>query len=160
MLGAKWRFYENDSKTSLALKPVYVAPLSSGHENDGLGTGKSSYELSLILSQETGWGAIHANLLTGRANYRDTLTNPNEKTWQASVAPVWNVTDGWSLAVDLGIASTRAGGVTEQTRFGELGAIYTPNENTDLALGFIREKNRDTGTVTNTATVGVTWRFK
>lgn len=56
--------------------------------------------------------------------------------------------------------ATRAGGVTEQTRFGELGAIYAPNENTDLALCFIREKNRDTGTVTNTATVGVTWRFK
>jgi hypothetical protein len=159
-VGAKWRFYENERKTSLAIKPIYVAPVSAKNETKGMGTGKSSYELSLILTQEMGWGAVHANLLTGRAKYRDTTTTSNENTSQFSVAPVWNASEQFKLAVDLGVISTRAGGTTEKSRFGELGAIYSPNENLDFALGFIREKNRGSGDVEKTATAGVTWRFK
>ena len=158
--GGKWRFYENERKTSLAIKPIYVAPVSAENETKGMGTGKSSYELSLILTQEMGWGAVHANLLTGRAKYRDAAANPSENTSQFSVAPVWNVSEQWKLAVDLGVISTRTSGGTEKSRFGELGAIYSPNENLDFALGFIRETNRDTDVSTKTATLGVTWRFK
>lgn len=159
-IGAKWRFFENERKTSLALKPVYYFPLSAAHENAGLGTGKSSYELSLILTQEMGWGAVHANLLAGRAKYRDPAANPAENVSQFSVAPVWNVADRWKLALDLGVIRTRAAGATENARFGELGVIYSPNEDLDFALGFIRATNRDTDETTKTATLGVTWRFK
>ena len=159
-VGAKWRFYENERKTSLAIKPIYVAPVSAENETKGMGTGKSSYELSLILTQEMGWSAVHANLLTGRAKYRDTAANPNENTSQFSVAPVWNASEQWKLAVDLGVISTRAGGTAEKSRFGELGAIYSPNENLDFAVGFIRETNRNTDETTKTVTAGVTWRFK
>lgn len=159
-LGAKWRFYENERKTSLALKPVYFFPLTAERENEGLGTGKSSYELSLILTQEMGWGAVHANLLAGRAKYRDPSANPTENTAQFSVAPVWNVAEGWKLAVDLGLTRTRTAAATEDGRFGEIGVIYSPNEDLDLALGFIRETNRDTDETAKTATLGLTWRFK
>lgn len=158
-MGVKWRFYENDSKTSLALKPRYIAPLSTGHENAGLGTGKSSYELSCIATQETSWGAIHANLLAGRARYRDTSAHPDEKIWQLSLAPVWNLASDWKLAADFGISRTRAGGATERSHFVEMGAVYAPTEAIDLALGFIRTRNQDTDTVTHTATAGITWRF-
>lgn len=157
-IGAKWRVYENERKTSLALKPVYFFPHSGENEARGLGTGKSSYEASLILTQEMGWGAVHANLVTGREKYRD--AGQNTTTSGFSVAPVWNVHEQWKLAADLGISRSSNNGVSEKSRFGELGAIYSPNGDLDFALGFIRETNRDTNQVTRTATTGLTWRFK
>jgi len=66
-IGAKWRFYENEeSKTSFALKPEVVFPVSSAREADGLGTGKSSGNLTFILTQKVPSGALHLNAGVGR----------------------------------------------------------------------------------------------
>ena len=157
-VGAKWRFYENERKTSLALKPQLHAAVSAENEAKGMGTGKASYDLALILTQEMPWGAVHANLSAGRERYRDPTDDTSTRAF--SVAPVWNLDAHWKLAVDLGVSRSTNQGTSEQSRFGELGAIYSPNADLDVALGFIREKNRDSGDVAKTATAGVTWRFK
>ena len=41
----------------------------------------------------------------------------------------------------------------------ELGAIYSPGKDLDLALGVIRN-NHDGDVKTTTLTMGVTWRFR
>ena len=161
VLGAKWRFFENDaSKTSLGLKPEILLPVSHARETGGLGNGRTSWALTFIVTQEAAFGAIHANLATARNRFRDPLA-PNSTTTGISIAPVWDVAPGWKLALDLGYERESAGGVKTGTRFAELGAIYSPNEYLDFALGVIRSTNSaDPRLTANSATLGVTWRFR
>jgi hypothetical protein len=160
--GAKWRFYENEeSKTSFALKPEIMYPVSAGRESAGLGRGKTSANLSLIVTQELAFGAIHLNLGAGRNRYRDILNNPDSTTTRASIAPVWDVAEQWKLALDLGTESARAGGIRTRTNFSELGAIYSPGKDLDFALGIVRSSgNDDPRTTTHSASAGLTWRFQ
>ncbi|MGP1679036.1 MAG: transporter [Burkholderiales bacterium] len=160
--GAKWRFYESgESKTSLAVKPEVLLPLSADSENDGLGNGRTSGNLTFILTQEVAFGAIHINAGVGRERYRDTLNNPDTSTTRASIAPVWDLTEQWKLALDLGTESSRAAGARMRSNFVELGAIYSPSKDLDFALGILRTTDNDSpGTTTRTATAGVTWRFR
>ncbi len=161
VLGAKWRFFENESsKTSFALKPEILLPVSHARETSGLGNGRTSWALTFIVTQEVAFGAIHANLATARNRFRDPLA-PNSTATGMSIAPVWDVAPGWKLALDLGYERESAGGVRTRTRFAELGAIYSPSETLDFALGVIRSTNSaDPRRTTNSATLGVTWRFK
>ncbi|MBS1229989.1 MAG: hypothetical protein H6R17_3266 [Proteobacteria bacterium] len=161
-LGAKWRFYENEeSGSSLALKPEILFPVSSGREVDGLGTGKTSGKLTLIYSQDVPFGAVHLNAGVGRDRYRDSEINPDTTTTRFSIAPVWDVAEQWKLALDLGAESARAAGSTLRSNYVELGAIYSPGKDLDFALGLIRSVNNDSPrTTTDTATVGLTWRFQ
>ena len=161
VLGAKWRFFESEaSKTSFGLKPEILLPVSHARETSGLGNGRLSWALTFIVTQEVAFGAIHANLATARNRFRDPLA-PNGTTTAVSIAPVWDVAPGWKLALDLGYESESAGGVKTRTRFAELGAIYSPSENLDFALGVIRSTNSaDPRLTANSATLGVTWRFK
>lgn len=160
-VGAKWRFYENESSgTSLALKPEILVPVNSQRENEGLGTGKTSGNLTLILTQEVPFGAVHVNAGLGRNRFRNTEDNPNTTYRRFSVAPVWDVTEGWKLALDVGTESARADGHTVRSKFSEVGAIYSPNKDLDLALGFIRTTDNDNPKAkTNSVTAGLTWRF-
>ena len=161
-LGAKWRFYENEeSGSSLALKPEIIFPVSSGREVDGLGAGKTSGKLTLIYSQDVPFGAVHLNAGVGRDRYRDSEIKPDTTTTRFSIAPVWDVAEQWKLALDLGTASARAAGSTLRSDYVELGAIYSPGKDLDFALGLIRTVNNDSPrTTTDSATVGLTWRFQ
>jgi hypothetical protein len=161
-IGAKWRFYENEqSKTSLAVKPEVLVPVSAGREAAGLGEGRTSGNLTLVFTQEVPFGAIHINAGVGRGRYRDSSNNPDTSTTRASIAPVWDVTDQWKLALDLGMESARAAGVRVRSNFVELGAIYSPGEDLDFALGILRSSDNDSpGATTHTATAGITWRFR
>ena len=97
-VGAKWRFYDNEaSKLSFALKPEIQFPVSDSREAQGLGTGKTSYSVNLIMTQETGFGAVHANAVAERVNYSDDALNSAERRtlYRLSVAPVWDVAEGW-----------------------------------------------------------------
>ena len=160
--GAKWRFYEiEQSKTSFALKPEVLFPVGAGRESAGLGTGRTSGNLTLVITQEVPFGAIHINAAAGRERYRDTSSFPDTAITRASIAPVWDVSDQWKLAVDLGTQSARAGGVRVRSNFAELGAIYSPSSDLDFALGLVRASDNDSPrTTTHTATAGLTWRFR
>ena len=80
-IGAKWRFHEiTDSKTTFAVKPQLLLPVSGARENAGLGSGKLSGDLTFTVSQELPFGAVHANLVAGRERYRDTTANPDTRT--------------------------------------------------------------------------------
>lgn len=160
-LGAKWRFYENEeSKISFGIKPEIALPVSDTKETQGLGTGRTSYGLTLILTKDASFGAVHANLFAGHDRYSHPATHDDSVT-RVSVAPVWSVAEGWNLALDIGTETKKAGGISTQSSFGEIGAIYSPSKDLDFALGFIRTNDdAQPNTGTTSVTLGVTWRFK
>lgn len=161
-LGAKWRWLENpQSGTSLAVRPEIRLPVGSGPEAAGLGTGATSYGLALILSQETPFGAIHFNLAGSRDLYADPDTHPHASTVRASVAPVWHLSEQWKLAGDLGHVVVTAGGESTTMQLLQLGTVYSPSKDIDLALGLLRSVDRAAlQTTTTTATLGLTWRWR
>ncbi len=161
VVGAKWRFFENEeSGTSLAIKPELAIPVSSSRERDGLGTGKTSGGLTFILSQDAPFGSVHFNAGVGRDRFRDSDENPRTDYKRFSLAPVWDVSEQWKLALDVGTESARADGHTVRSKFAEIGAIYSPDKDVDLALGFVRTSdNESPKSTTHTLTGGVTWRF-
>lgn len=162
LLGAKWRFHENEaSKLSLAFKPQIQLPVSKESEARGLGTARASYGVGLVLTQETGFGAVHANLLVDRVNYADDALNAAERRtlYQLSVAPVWDVVTGWKLALDTGLMTNPDLAAKSRLGYLELGAIYAPSEDLDLAFGIVRHV-MDGSAHTTQATVGLTWRFR
>lgn len=160
VLGVKWRVWEHEaSKTSLALKPEWVLPVSAAAEALGLGAGKVSYALNGIVTHETSFGALHFNVAFNRDRMRKPLES--ERAMRYSVAPVWDLSASWKLALDMGLESSRNGtGIRVRSRFVELGAIYSPDKNQDWALGFIRSTDNDSPESTRrTLTGGWTWRF-
>jgi hypothetical protein len=161
-LGVKWRFFENEgSGTSLAVKPEIRLPVSSGHEAAGLGAGATSYGLALILSQDVSFGAIHFNLAGARDEFSAGSLQPLANSLRASVAPVWDINEQWKLALEVGSESVSSAGDTTTTQFVQLGAIYSPTKDLDLALGILRNNDNATPqTSTTTATMGLTWRFR
>lgn len=160
--GAKWRFYEGEENGfSLALKPEISLPVSAAKERAGLGTGRSSHSATFIATQEVPFGAVHANLFFGHDHYRDIEANPDARSWRASIAPVWDAAEKWKLGFDTGIEFVSTGGATTRTNFVEIGAIYSPDKDLDLALGVVRsaDANGDARAATNSLTLGLTWRF-
>ena len=160
-VGAKWRFYDNEaSKLSFALKPEVLVPVSKSREARGLGTADLSYGLGLIATQETGFGAIHANLAVERVRYDDAALNAGERRTllRLSVAPVWDVTEYWKLALDAGVLTNPDRSERAVMGYVEIGAIYSPTKNLDLAIGLVRNV-RDGALSSTFFTAGVTARF-
>lgn len=159
-IGAKWRFLEmEEAKTSVALKPEILLPVSQAREEKGLGNGKVSGALTLIATREVSFGAVHANVAVARHRFRDPEA-AKSTVMGASLAPVWDVAPHWKLALDMGFESEKSGGTTTRSRFAELGVIFSPSEDLDFALGVIRGRaSTEPRETTTSATLGVTWRF-
>jgi hypothetical protein len=158
VLGAKWRFFENEeSGASLAIAPEFALPVSSRRENEGLGTGKTSGNLNFILSQELPFGAIHFNAGVGRDRYRheDNATNKH-----FSVSPVWNITEQWALALDVGLDLSRSDGHTVRSKYADIDVTYSLSKDLDLQFGFMRTTDDEHPKAkTNSWAVVATWRF-
>jgi hypothetical protein len=159
-VGLKWRFHENEaSKTSLAVKAELGLPVSREREALGLGNGRGYFTLTAILMQETSFGAILVNLASGQVRYSDTVANPDVNLVRASLAPVWQVNDQWKLALDMGSTRESAAGKQTDTRFIEIGAVYSPSKDVDIAFGFISRTDEDS-TSNHGIMGGITWRFR
>jgi len=161
-VGAKWRFYDDEaSKLSFALKPEVQFPVSKDREARGLGTARASYSVGLLMTQETGFGAVHANAVAERVNYSDDALNSTARRtlYRLSVAPVWDVAEGWKLALDTGLVTNPDRAAKARMGYVELGAIYSPSKDLDLAAGIVRNV-MDGNADTTQATVGLTWRFR
>ena len=160
--GAKWRFFEGEeSKTSFALKPEVLLPASADREAAGLSAGKISGRLTLILTQEVPFGAIHINAGVSRDRYRNTLNNPDTTTTRFAIAPVWDLSGQWKVALDLGAESAYQGAAKIRSNSIQLGAIYSPSEDLDFALGALcASNNASPRTNKRAATAGITWRFR
>ena len=161
-VGAKWRFYDNEaSKLSFALKPEIQFPVSRAREARGLGTARTSYGAGLLMTQETGFGAVHANLAAARVNYADDALNSAERRtlYRLSVAPVWDVADNWKLALDAGLTTNPDRAAKARMAYVEFGVIYSPSKDLDFAFGVVRDV-MDGNARTTQVTLGLTGRFR
>ncbi|MDR2925164.1 MAG: hypothetical protein LBU76_04340 [Azoarcus sp.] len=159
VFGLKWRFFDSgDSGTSLALKPEVVLPVSQQREEEGFGVGKTSGALTIILSQDVSFGSVHFNAGMGRDRCRHPENDSTNRHF--SVAPIWDISERWKLALDVGFDQYRSNGETSRAKYGEIGVIFAPAENLELAAGFIRTLGSGNPKPTTSSVVaGVTWRF-
>ena len=104
---------------------------------------------------------MHANLAVEHIDYADGALDAAERRtrYRASVAPVWDVTPHWKLALDAGVATNPDPAAHRYFAYGELGTIYAPVKNFEFALGVIRNF-RDGSVRTTQAILGLTWRFR
>jgi hypothetical protein len=159
-VGAKWRFYENASSgLSLGVEPKVNLPVSPDAEQRGLGSSKTCYSTAFLVTQETSFGQLLANVSAGREDSGLLADADNRKNYyQLSVAPVWQATDKLKLALDLGVMTNSDSSQKYRMGFVEVGAIYSPNQSLDLSLGVIRDV-MDGPVQNTTVTSEVTWRF-
>ena len=162
VIGTKWRFYEDEArKLSFALKPQIRLPVSDAREARGLGTARVSYGAGLLMTKETGFGAVHANLAAEHINFADAALDASERgtRYRLSMAPVWDVSDAWKLAIDVGLATNPDRSAKRYMGYIEAGAIYSHSKDLDFALGIIRNV-RDAEVRTTQVTLGVTLRYR
>ncbi len=120
-----------------------------------------TYGTGLLMTQETGFGAVHANLAVERVNHADGALDAVERRtrYRASVAPVWDVAQDWKLALDAGVVTNPDRSARSYLGYVELGAIYAPQKDLEIVLGIIRNL-RDGDAATTQATLGLAWRFR
>ena len=150
-LEMKWRFYERDA-LSLALKPGITLP--TGNENRGLGTGKTSWGVSLIADYEAEPWVWIANVAYFRARYKlpQDETDNRSDLWRLSGGAEYIVRKELRLVGELGIRTNEVrndpffpGG---HSQYAMLGAIYSPTEKLDFDIGLRKGLNRaETDTV-------------
>lgn len=155
-LQLKWRFFDREG-LSLAVKPVITLP--TGDENRGLGNGKTSYGIGLILTRQFEPFALHVNGAYTRNEFRldaDKKINRSD-IWNASVAAAGQVSKSLQLVADLGVESNGYRGSHTSPAYILGGAIYSLREDLDLDFGVKRGLNGPEADMTWLA--GVTLRF-
>jgi hypothetical protein len=75
-----------------------------------------------------------------------------------SIAPVWNVTEPWKLALDSRIFVDPERAARAALGFVEIGAIYSPLKDIDFAIGLVRNA-KDGALSAMVFTVGVSARY-
>jgi len=148
---AKWRFFEREG-FSFALKPGLTLP--TGDEDKGLGAGRATGSLFLIVSKEVSPWAFHLNLAYIR---NENKNDERYNLWHASLASSYEIFKQLKLVGDIGIETNpdRCSSVDPAYILG--GIIYSPLENFDIGLGI-------QGGLTDTETDlsvrgGIAWRF-
>lgn len=158
VLGAKWRLLETeDAQTSLALKPELAVPVGRRRETEQLGSGQLSGNLTLVLSQSTSFGAIHFNGGWGVDRFRREAAQADVHYRRWSVAPVWVVNNGLTLAVDVGLERASQAGAVTTTRFSQGAVVLALRPDMDWAFGVVRK--RQPAETAQAWTSGLTWRF-
>lgn len=160
--GFKWRFFENEtSGLSLALKSELRFPVSDRAEDRGLGNAKTNAGAALLLSRETGFGAIHANLVVSSQRFGLAANQAanRDKLWRLSVAPVIDLNERWRIALDTGLVTNPHRAEKPRMGYIEAGIIYAPDKDIEFAAGIIRDVRHQVHQVYS-FTGGVTWRFR
>lgn len=160
--GLKWRFYDDESaKLSLALKPEIRFPVSNHAERRGLGSGRVNAGAALLLTQVTRFGTVHANLAVSSNDFalRDNRDAQRNALWQLSVAPVWELSGKWEIALDAGLVTNPRKAERARMGYVELGVIYLVSKDLDFSLAVIRDVKHAGHSVTS-GTGGFTWRFR
>jgi hypothetical protein len=143
------------------LKPELQWGASKARERRGLAAGNPGYGATFILSQETAFGAVHANLAATRIGYE--LPSSREENrrmrYRLSVAPVFELDSDWKVALDAGVLTNPDRSRRARTGYVEVGVIWAPHEDLELALGWIRHV-ADGEARQQRATAAITWRFR
>ncbi len=133
-LEVKWRFYEKEG-SSFALKPGIAFP--AGDEEKGLGSGRASYSLIFIATEEIGAWAFHLNLGYLRNEYKiEEDRDANRKNiWHVSFASTVAVARDLQIVTNIGTERNPDRESNTHPAFALGGAIYSIAENFDIDLG-------------------------
>lgn len=172
-INAKWRFWGEEGDTwNFAVKPIFQFPVSQQQQVAGFGQAAFNYGGTLIssyyLSEEI---ETHINVGYMRSPYNVNYLNGGSATalrlnqFSASIAPVWNVTDGLRLALDFGVQTNPPVGEQQTVMYGMVAAIIGLSESLDFGISMLRSA-QNSGTVLNGTgpystrlDTGLTWRF-
>jgi hypothetical protein len=141
----KWRFHEADG-FSIALKPGMTLP--TGDEEKGLGTGRASWGMTLIVTRETGPWSFLGNIAYSRARFGlpQQAAESNSDLWRVSGGATYALTDRARLVGELGVRSNESRNdpfpVDGNSQFGMVGMIYSLSKKIDLDAGYRRRLNR------------------
>jgi len=151
---AKWKFFEKDG-LSFALKPGITA--STGDEQQGLGTGRTTCSLFFISTKEIEPWAVHANLGYIRNQNDPVWVNEEKNLWHASIAAEFALSKKLRIVGNLGVEKNPEKGATDNPAFAILGVIYNITDDFEIDGGVkrgITDPEMDT-----TALAGLTVRF-
>jgi hypothetical protein len=79
--------------------------------------------------------------------------------YRLSVAPVFELSPMWRVALDAGVTTNPDKARRARMGYVELGAIWQPHEDLEIALGWIARLG-DGEPRGRTLTGGLTWRFR
>jgi hypothetical protein len=150
MIELKWRFYENTSGLSFAVKPGLIMPTGNYTNGTGggdyrFGTGDVKPRLYLVGTRQMGPFAFHLNLgyIRNLSRY-----SAQQDLWHASLAAEWRATKKLRFVCNTGIDTNMDKGTTEDPAFVLGGVIYALTEKIDLDFGIrygLAEPGYDTG---------------
>lgn len=159
-LELKWRFLEREG-FSVALKPGITLP--SGDENRGLGTGRVSGAVNLIAAGESAPWSWMVNVALTRVRYKlasDAAAN-HEHLRRLSAGVAFELSGAWRLTGEIGRRTNAARDDPflpgRNGHFVMLGAIWSPADNLDFALGLRRSASR--GEPDSAMVAGATFRW-
>ena len=160
-VGLKWRLWESEpQRLSIALKPELHLGTTRAAERRGLGSGRTGYAATLIVTQELEFGAVHWNVSGTRVRYQIGANREafRQQLYRVSVAPVVDVAGDWKVALDVGAITNPDRTRRARMGYAEVAAIWSPREDLELALGWIALLG-DGEARSRTLSAGVTWRF-
>jgi hypothetical protein len=155
-VGLKWRFYEKND-FSAAIRPQIT--LSTGDENKGLGNGRTSGAVALLLAYEANPVTLLANVGYTRNNYKLTADQNalRSNLLSVSAAALFQVHDKAKVFADIGSITNADRTSNTSPAYFMFGLIYSPNKDIDLDVGLKFGINKPE--VDRTWSIGATFRF-
>jgi long-subunit fatty acid transport protein len=156
----KWRFYESDG-FSLGLKPALLLP--TGNEDRGLGTGKTSWGVSLLAAWEAEPWMFLGNVAYTRVRFKlpQEAEESRSDLWRVSGGTTYALTEEVRLVGEVGLRSNESRNDAflpdGTSQFAMLGAIYSPTRKIDFDAGYRKNFNR--GESRHAYLVGATFRW-
>lgn len=146
-LEVKWRFYEKDG-LSFALKPGITLP--TGDEDRGLGSGKASYGLMLITTEEIGAWVFNLNLGYMHNEYKlEEDAEANRKgIWHSSLSSQVDVMKDLIAVANIGMERNPDKEANTHPAFVLGGLIYSITEDLDIDMGIKAALNKPETDVT------------
>jgi len=172
-LNAKWRFWGEEGESwNFAIKPILQFPDSKQQQVIGFGQAAFNYGATFISSYYLNESLeTHINVGYMRSPYNVNYLNGGSASplrlniYSASIAPVWNVTDRFRLALDFGVQTNPPETEQQSTMFGMVAAIIGLSESVDFGISMMRSA-QNTGLVlvgnganSTRLDTGITWRF-
>ena len=172
VISVKWRFAQvEEAGWALAIKPTFTLPGTKQQQINGLDLALPNYGVNLIGSQYWDQIEVHVNASYERTpyntNYQIAFSNtPNRKNILFfSVAPIWTVTQGLKLALDMGVTTNPPSDEQYLTNYALLALIISPLDNLDIGLSYLRSATNigtlmtNSGVNSSRSEIGFTWRF-
>ena len=172
-LNTKWRFWgEEGDSWNFATKPILQFPDTKQQQVVGFGQAAFNYGATFISSYYLNESLeAHMNIGYMRSPYNVNYLNGGSASslrlniYSASIAPVWNVTNRFRLALDFGVQTNPFATEQQSTMYGMVAAIIGLSESVDFGISMMRGA-QNTGLVlvgngvnSTRLDTGITWRF-